>query len=136
MSRASELNSSSARTSASAGAPGSPTRRESCATVISVGEGMTASTSNEDMDAIFQPRPHGAIAVSPRRQMHISTEIKSTLRPGHAELLESARVAGRLGEEPIPKGHDLWQRCRGLWADDPIGLGKTQLLGKRAQQSS
>ena len=43
----------------------SPTRRESCATVISVGEGMAASTSNEDMDAMFQPRPHGAIAVGP-----------------------------------------------------------------------
>ena len=32
---------------------------------ISVGEGMSASTSNEDMDAMFQPRPHGAIAVGP-----------------------------------------------------------------------
>ena len=60
-----ELNSSSVRTSASTGAPGSPTKRESCATVISVGEGMMASTSNEDMDAMFQPRPHGAIAVGP-----------------------------------------------------------------------
>ena len=62
-----DLNSSSVRTSASTGAPGSPTRRESCATVISVGEGMAASTSNEDMDAMFQPRPHGAIAVGPLR---------------------------------------------------------------------
>jgi hypothetical protein len=26
---------------------------------------MAASTSGEDMDAIFQPRPHGAIAVDP-----------------------------------------------------------------------
>ena len=26
---------------------------------------MAASTSEEDMDAIFQPRPHGAIAIDP-----------------------------------------------------------------------
>ena len=26
---------------------------------------MAASTSGEDMDAMFQPRPHGAIAVDP-----------------------------------------------------------------------
>src|SRR5262245_17038913 len=65
ISRGSDLYSWSVRTSASAGAAGSPTRRESCATVISVGEGMAASTSNEDMDAMFQPRPHGAIAVGP-----------------------------------------------------------------------
>src|SRR5262245_38152387 len=51
---ASDLNSWSVRTSASTGAPGSPIRRESCATVISVGEGMVASTSEEDMDAMFQ----------------------------------------------------------------------------------
>src|SRR6476660_642305 len=65
MRRGSDLYSCSVRTSATTGAPGSPMRRESCATVISVGEGMVASTSEEDMDAMFQPRPHGAIAIGP-----------------------------------------------------------------------
>src|SRR5262249_57067012 len=64
-SRGSDLNSSSLRTSTIAGAPGRPTRRASCRTVISVGEGMAASTSKEDLDAIFQPRPYGVIAVDP-----------------------------------------------------------------------
>ena len=62
----------SKRTSIRAGAPGRPISRESCATVISVGEGIAASTSEEDMDAMFQPRPHGAIAVDPLTQVHIS----------------------------------------------------------------
>src|SRR5215467_12758331 len=65
MRRGSDLYSWSVRTSASTGAPGSPIRRESCATVIWVGEGMVASTSEEDMDAMFRPRPHGVIAVDP-----------------------------------------------------------------------
>src|SRR5262245_6536117 len=61
----SDLYSCSVRTSASSGAPGRPIRWDSCATVISVGEGMAASTSEEDKDAMFQPRPHGAIAADP-----------------------------------------------------------------------
>src|SRR5215470_18081837 len=48
-----------------AGEPGRPISRDSCGTVISVGAGMAASTSGEDMDAMFQPRPHGAIAIDP-----------------------------------------------------------------------
>src|SRR5215510_10932328 len=71
------LKSSSARTSTIAGAPGRPIRRANCCTVISVGEGMAASTSKEDMDAMFQPRPYGAIAVDPLTSVHITPEQKS-----------------------------------------------------------
>ena len=89
-----ELNSSSVRTSASTGAPGRPTRRESCATVISVGEGMAASTSYEDMDAMFQPRPHGAIAVDPLTEVHITIEAVSTV--------------GRNAFSGMPRGAASW----------------------------
>src|SRR6185295_2764311 len=64
----------------STGVPGSPIRRESWVTVISVGEGTAASTSEEDMDAMFQPRPHGAIAVGP---CHESTSMRT-----QSQLLE------------------------------------------------
>src|SRR6516162_6519136 len=80
MSRGSDPNSSSVRTSMIAGAPGKPTRRASCGVVISVGEGMAAPTSKEDMDAIFQPRPYGAIAVDPLTRVHITAEQKSIFR--------------------------------------------------------
>ena len=61
----------------SGGAPGSPIRRDSCAMVISVG--MSAPTSNEDMDAMFQPRPHGAIAVVPPKCKSTSARRQSQL---------------------------------------------------------
>src|SRR5262249_25117859 len=77
------------RTSTSAGAPGSPIRRDSCATVISVGEGMAASTSGEDMDAIFRPGPHGAIAVDPLSQVqhHKGAKVNSWRAVGHVRAL-------------------------------------------------
>ena len=71
-------------TSASTGAPGSPIRRDRCAMVISVVEAMSVSTSIEDMDAIFQPRPHGAIAVgslSANPHLH-----GGKVNPAHARL--------------------------------------------------
>jgi len=79
--------------------------------VISVGEGMAASTSIEGMDAMFQPRPHGVIAVDPLSSIHISVEAKSTLCPGRAEVREPARVAGGLGQQPIAKSRDLAGGC-------------------------
>jgi len=45
---------------------------------------MAASTSGEDVDAMFQPRPHGAIAINPVTAIHISSLAKSTLGPGQA----------------------------------------------------
>src|SRR5262249_5496707 len=110
-----------------------PIMRESCATVISVGEGMIASTSHEVMDAMFQPRPHEAIAIGPPTCKSTSAGAMSTLGPGCTQLLELARIAGGLGQEPIAKGHDFRQGSRSPGTDDPIGLGETHLLGKRAQ---
>src|SRR5215467_9351115 len=94
ISRGSDAYSSSLRTSMIEGAPGKPKRRASCGTVISVGEGMAASTSKEDMDAIFQPRPYGVIAVDPLTRVHITEVEKSTLwslegvRPNRAKFPE------------------------------------------------
>src|SRR5215475_5181354 len=110
------LKSSSARTSTIAGAPGTPTRRASCCTVIPAGEGMAASTSKEYMDAIFQPRPYGVIAVDPLRRVHITAEQKLIFcalgcrKLGRAKFLKLPQVAGRLGNEPISEGDDLWER--------------------------
>lgn len=80
--RGQKLNSSSTRISASTDAPGSPTSRRVVRDFS--GEGMAASTSNEDIDAMCQSRPHGAIAVGSRGEIHISPEAKSTLRTKHA----------------------------------------------------
>src|SRR5262245_30808958 len=121
MRRGSDLYYWSVRTSASTGAPGSPTRRESCATVISVGEGMAASTSEEDMDAMFRPRPHGAIAVAPLLSVHISATAKSILW-SRAQFLKLPHVVGGLGHQPIAESHNLWQGRRRLWTNDPIGF--------------
>jgi len=101
--------------------------------VISVGEGMAASTSDEDMDAMFQPRPHGAIAASPVVKTHISASARSTLCSRHAELLELTHIARGLGQQPIAKDYDFWEGCCGLRANDPVRLGQTQLLRKRPQ---
>ena len=135
----SELNSSSVRTSASTAAPGSPTRRESCATVISVGEGMAASTSDEDMDAMFQPRPHGAIAVDPlgANPHQLGGNVNSSARDdvSSASFLSWRTSLAASATSQSRKVTIFGKGCRGLWTDDPIGLGQTQLLGKRAQQS-
>ena len=80
--------------------------------MISIGEGMAASTSEEDMDAMFQPRPHGVIAVDPLPPMHISVGTKSTLRPNVAgglsqqANLERSQYLGELSpplESQMPK---------------------------------
>ena len=90
---------------------------------------MAASTSKEDMDAIFQPRPYGVIAVDPLTQVHITEAEKSTLcalegvGPNHAEFPEMPQVAGRLGNEPVSEGDDLRERCCRLRADNPICFG-------------
>src|SRR5215475_8588900 len=110
-SRGSDANSSSLRTSMIEGAPGKPTRRASCGTVISVGEGMAASTSKEDMDAIFQPRPYGVIAVDPLTSVHITAKPKSIScalaggKPRRVEFPEVPQIAGRLGNEPVSEGN-------------------------------
>jgi hypothetical protein len=51
------------------------------ATLISVGEGIAAS--QEDRDAMFQPRPHAAIAVAPNAHHHGSkvNSSRALLRP-------------------------------------------------------
>jgi hypothetical protein len=66
------------RTSTIAGAFGKPIRRESWATVISVGDGM-ASSSIEGKDAIFGLPPHGVIAITPCVAINVATERMSML---------------------------------------------------------
>jgi hypothetical protein len=85
------------------------------------------------MHAMFQPRPHGAIAASPVVKTHISASARSTLCSRHAELLELTHIARGLGQQPIAKDYDFWEGCCGLRADDPVRLGQTQLLRKRPQ---
>jgi len=63
--RGSARRSSSVRTSTTDGAPGVPTRRDSCATVIASGVGRRVPSKNGSTDAIFRPKPHGAIAIIP-----------------------------------------------------------------------
>src|SRR5262245_36928863 len=95
---------------------------------------MAASTSNEDMDARLAEASRGNRGQPPPPNAP-SPEVKSTLRPGRPKLLELAHIVGGFGEQPIPKGHNLWKSSRGFRADYPIRLGQTQLLGKWAQQS-
>src|SRR5262249_18647 len=96
------------------------------------------STSQEDMDAIFQPRPHGVIAVDPLCAMHITSGGMSTPRSyrnrSRTSLFELPDVVCGLGEQPIPERHDLGKgRCR-LRAYDPTGLGGAGALAEWAHE--
>jgi hypothetical protein len=49
----------------------------------------------EDVDAMFQPRPHGAIAVDPLTEVHITIEAVSTV--GRNAFSGYATRRGKLG---------------------------------------
>jgi hypothetical protein len=126
-----------------AGAPGKPTRRVRCCTVISVGEGMAAFISNRghgrDISAEALRGNHGQYPNVFASQRNKS---QSFARCGAESLSvpsflasEPLQVAGRLGNEPISEGDDLRERRCRLRADDPVSFGQAQFLGKRAHQA-
>src|SRR5215471_8440211 len=79
----SDANSSSVRTSIIAGECGSPIKRESCETVISVVDGTgVLLKSGEEKDAIFRLPPHEVIAKNPLHPMHTMKAAMSRGSPG------------------------------------------------------
>ena len=89
---------------------------------------------------MFQPRPHGAIAVGPLQQnAHHRPDDVNSLRalcfPVPSFLSWRMSFAASASSQSR-KRDDLGERCRRLRADDPIGLGETQFLGKWAHQAA
>src|SRR5215470_4809542 len=99
----SDANSSSLRTSMIAGECGSPIKRESCETVISVVDGTCVLLkSGEEKDAIFRLPPHEVIAKNPLYPMHT---MKAEMSRGSLGTVVSARAiwfSPPLGCESMP----------------------------------
>jgi hypothetical protein len=88
---------------------------------------------------MFQPRPHGVIAVDPLLTMHTTTGGMSTARShrnlwSRTPVLELQGVVCSLGEQPIPEHHDIGKCRRHLRADAPIRLGQAELLAERTYE--
>src|SRR5215472_16760220 len=100
----SDANSSSVRTSMIAGECGSPIKRESCGTVISVVDGTCVLLrGGEEKDAIFGLPPHEVIAKNPLCRMHTMKAAVSRGSPGTLSQARAVRFSQSLEDEAIAR---------------------------------
>jgi hypothetical protein len=118
-----------------AGECGSPIKRESCETVISVVDGTgVLLKSGEEKDAIFRLPPHEVIAKNPLRPMHTMKAAMSRGSLGTVVSTRAVRFFRPVGGESMPTALMGGDRGRtAIFGENPERLGRlaTHLLQRQ-----